>query len=208
LGRVGRIIGMEKRSLSLGAVSLLAMLVVLLGSPPEATLGSQVRLVYLHGAWVWTALLAFSASAGCGLVGLLRGASRLHRWSQAFGFVGILFWVTYLPMSLWTMQANWNGLYLSEPRWRIGVDFAIAGILLQAGARILDRPDWTSLVNVLFLTALIWSLANAEQVMHPPSPILNANSLAIPTFFLAILVLCIAAAFQLGKWIYLRSEGS
>ena len=31
--------------------------------PSEESLGSNVRLVYLHGAWVWTALIGFAAAA-------------------------------------------------------------------------------------------------------------------------------------------------
>jgi hypothetical protein len=193
------------RPLLFFGVSMASMLVFALVGPSEATLGANVRLVYLHGAWVWTALIAFAASAGCGLIGLLRRAGRLQRWSQALGLTGIIFWVTYLPLSLATMQANWNGLYLSEPRWRIGLDFAIAGLLLQAGLQILHKTEWTSLLNVLFFTALAWMLADAEQVMHPPSPILRADSLAIRLFFLAILTLCLSAAFHLSKWICLRS---
>lgn len=194
-----------KRPLPLFGVSLVSTLALAWVGPSEATVGANVRLVYLHGTWVWAALIAFAASAVCGLMGLLRRAGRFQRWSRSLGLVGILFWVTSLPLSLATMQANWNGLYLSEPRWRIGVDFAVAGVLLQAGSQILAHDGWTSLLNALFFSTLVWRLVNAEQVMHPPSPVLNADSLAIRWFFLAMLALYLSAAYFLGKWIFLRS---
>ena len=53
--------------LTLGAIAVCTWL-----GPSERALGSQVRVVYLHGAWVWTALAAFVASGVAGLVGLLR----------------------------------------------------------------------------------------------------------------------------------------
>src|SRR5690606_9937862 len=93
-------------------------------SPAERTLGLNVRVVYLHGAWVWAALAAFLAAAGAGLAGFIRdrasenGSLTLHRWSRALGRTGLLFWITYLPLSMWAMQTNWNGLFLAEPRWR------------------------------------------------------------------------------------------
>jgi hypothetical protein len=92
-----------------------------------------VRVVYLHGVWVWAALAGFLAAAVVGLAGLVSRRWKLHLWSRALGRSGLFFWITYLPISLWAMQANWNGLYLAEPRWRIGLIFAIGGLLMQIG---------------------------------------------------------------------------
>src|SRR4030042_2713933 len=92
-------------------------------SPSEAGPGANARLAYLHGAWVWTALAAIVGAGLAGLAGLALRRGRWQEWSVALGQAGVFFWVTYLPLSLWTMQANWNGLFLDEPRWRIGVHF-------------------------------------------------------------------------------------
>lgn len=196
----------RRSPLVLSVASLSAMAVLAAFAPREATLGSKVRLVYVHGAWVWTALLTFGAAAGSGILGLLARVPKLQRWSHAMGVVGAFFWVTYLPLSLWTMQVNWNGLYLSEPRWRIGLDFAVIALLFQAGAFIVDRMALTSALNALFFMSLIWMLARAEQVMHPPSPIFNADGPAIPLFFVGMMALCLFAALQMGRWLILRSQ--
>jgi hypothetical protein len=111
--------------------------------PAERLLGANVRVVYLHGAWVWTALAAFVAAGLVGLAGLLTRRAALHCWSRALGHTGLLFWVTYLPISIWAMQTNWNGLFLAEPRWRLALVFAVSGLLLQLGLALLDRPAWT-----------------------------------------------------------------
>jgi hypothetical protein len=173
--------------------------------PPERTLGVNVRLVYLHGAWVWTALISFSASALFGVAGLATGQTRLQQWSVALGQAGIFFWVTYLPLSLWTMMANWNGLYLTEPRWRIAVDFAIIGLLLQGAIVLFKRPDWASAINTIYLATLLASLTQAEQVMHPSSPILASNSLSIRFFFGGLVAICLTTAWQLTRWLRSRS---
>ena len=46
--------------------------------PEEATLGTNVRVVYLHGAWVWTSLAAFIAAAALGLIALILRRENLH----------------------------------------------------------------------------------------------------------------------------------
>lgn len=185
---------------------LFAFLLALIGaltalSPSEVTLGANARLVYLHGAWVWTALAAIGGAGLAGLVGLALRRERIRLWSIALGQAGVFFWVTYLPLSLWTMQANWNGLYLDEPRWRIGVHFAVAGILLQAALLVVGNSGWASLFNALFAAALGVSLAGADAVMHPASPIFSSGSALIESFFLALLAACLLACALLARWL-------
>ena len=98
------------------ALTLLAIALLALVSPPERSLGASVRIVYLHGAWVWTALAAFAAASLTGILGLVTRRESWQRWSLALGRTGLLFWITYLPLSMWAAQANWNGLFLAEPR--------------------------------------------------------------------------------------------
>ena len=140
--------------------------------PQEKSLGNNVRIVYLHGAWALTAEAALGLAAVAGLLGILFRRNNLHRWSAALEYSGLFFWVTYLPLSLWAMQANWNGLFLAEPRFRAAVIFSVTGVLLQIGLTLLARPVFSSLFNVLYFVALRIGLAHADYVMHPPpSPI-------------------------------------
>jgi hypothetical protein len=71
------------------------------GGPPEKSLGSSVRVVYLHGAWVWTALAGFFAAGLAGLAALLTSQKVLHNWSRALGRTGLVFWISYLSISVW-----------------------------------------------------------------------------------------------------------
>ncbi|MDL1949668.1 hypothetical protein FBQ97_07630, partial [Acidobacteria bacterium ACD] len=52
-------------------IVLLLIVILALFGPEEQSLGSNVRLVYLHGAWVLTAEIAFLAAALAGLLGLI-----------------------------------------------------------------------------------------------------------------------------------------
>jgi hypothetical protein len=169
--------------------------------PREASLGADVRIVYLHAAWVLAAEAALALAALTGLLGILRRRERAQRWSTALGRTGIFFWVTYLPLSLWAMQANWNGLFLSEPRFRIAVIYAAAGVLAQIGASLLARPPVTCLINFAFGLALWFALSRADYVLHPPpSPIFSSGILALQLFFVGTLFLTMAAAYFMTRW--------
>jgi hypothetical protein len=190
----------HKHLLGCGVMILLIFALALLG-PEEKTLGPSVRIVYLHGAWVLAAEAAFIAAAVAGLIGLIIRRGSFQRWSAAIGRTGICMWISYLPLSMWAMQANWNGLFLSEPRFRLAVTFAVVGLLLQVGLWLMDRPWLTSLANILFLLALRLSFSQAAYVMHPPpSPIFNSGNALIIGFFILLNLLTWLAGYFLTRW--------
>jgi hypothetical protein len=182
-------------------VTVLVIAVLTLFGPEEQSLGSNVKIVYLHGAWVLAAELAFAAAALVGLLALILRRDRLHQWSAALGRTGILFWVTYLPLSLWAMQANWNGLFLAEPRFRLALTFAVVGALLQVGLWLVNIDWLTSLSNLVFFVALRVVFSTASDVMHPPpSPIFNSGLWNIIIFFILLNIFAWLAAYFLTRW--------
>jgi hypothetical protein len=190
-----------KSNLLLFVVSVILIALLALFGPEEQSLGANVRIVYLHGAWVLTAELVLLLAGLAGLIGLLTPRKDFHGWSAALGRTGIFFWVTYLPLSLWAMESNWNGLFLSEPRFRLAVIFAVTGVLLQAGLWIINM-DWvTSLANLVFIVVLRLVFASASNVMHPPpSPIFNSGNYTIIGFFVGMIALSVVAAYFLTRW--------
>jgi hypothetical protein len=177
-------------------ITVIVIALLALFGPEEQSLGSNVRIVYLHGAWVLAAELAFLAAGLAGLIALASKKDLFHNWSAALGRTGIVFWVTYLPLSLWAMQANWNGLFLVEPRFRLALIFAVTGVLLQVGLWVIDISWVTSLANVIYIAVLRAIFATADNVMHPPpSPIFNSGNYAIIGFFVAMILLSLLAAY-------------
>ena len=183
-------------------LAVLAIAVMALFGPEEQSLGSNVRLVYLHGAWVLTAEIAFIAAALAGLLGLVLRRDLFHAWSAALGRTGIIFWVTYLPLSMLAMQSNWNGLFLAEPRFRLAMIFAITGVLLQLGLWLFNIPWLTSLANIIYIITLRVIFATAENIMHPPpSPIFNSGNYVIIGFFVGLNLLAWLAAYFLTRFL-------
>jgi hypothetical protein len=158
-------------------------------APLERTLGERARLVYFHGAWVWAGKVAFAAAALSGLTGLLLRRCFWQRVSLALGWTGMMFWLTYLPLSLLVQQMNWGGIFWDEPRWRVPFIFGVVGLLLQVGLILMEDLRLASAVNLGFGAALWWALGNVQNVLHPDSPILQSDAVRIQAFFAVLLVL-------------------
>jgi len=183
------------------SITVIVIALLTLFGPEEKSLGSNVRIVYLHGAWVMAAEAAFIAAALAGLLGLVLRRDIFHAWSAALGKTGILFWITYLPLSLIAMQANWNGLFLAEPRFRIALMFAVTGVLLQAGLWLFNISWLTSFANILYIIALRVVFATAQNVMHPPpSPIFNSGNYLIIGFFIGLNLMAFVEAYFLTRF--------
>jgi hypothetical protein len=178
---------------------LAGILAVLDLSPSECSLGTNVRIVYLRGAWAWTALAAFAASGFLGLGGLLSGRQTHHRWLGAMAQTGAFFWVPYVPLTPMAMQANSNGLFLDERRWRLALNFSVVAVLLQLGPLSLDHLRFSRAMDLMFMLALGFGLLTTREVMHPASPIFSSPSMAIRAFFTALLGLCWLAGWQLAR---------
>jgi hypothetical protein len=168
-------------------------------SPLEKTLGANARIVYLHGAWVWAALAGILLAALVGLLGLLLRRQTLHAWSLALGRAGLLMWVLFLPQSLYVMQANWNGLFLDEPRFRIPLNLAIVGVLLQVGLSFFATGLWTSLGNLAFGIAVMVVMGSLQAVLHPESPIFTTGEWQIQFFFFGLVILLLALVIQIAQ---------
>jgi len=182
-------------------ITIILIAVLSLFGPADQTLGSNVRIVYLHGAWVLTAELVFILAGLAGLIALITRHDLYYNWSTALGRAGIFFWITYLPLSIWAMQANWNGLFLAEPRFRLAVTFAVVGVLLQLGLWIININWLTAISNFIYIIILLFEFSRAQYVMHPPpSPIFNSGNWQIIGFFIALNLIVWLAAYFMTIW--------
>ena len=189
-------------------ITLIAIWLTAATAPLERTLGENARLVYLHGAWVWTAMVFFLLAGIAGLVGLVSRRQDVHQWSRALGRTALLLWIAFLPQSLYLMQENWSGIFLDEPRFRIPLNLAIVGLLLQVGVSFFPAK-YASLSNILFSIALFWTMGGIQTVLHPEGPIQGSGSTSIQLYFVALLVLMIALGIQITIiWCRWSSKGA
>lgn len=171
-------------------------------APPERTLGSQARLIYFHGGWVWAALIGFGISGALGLFGILSRKISLLAWSIALQRSALIFWLLFLPMSLWVMQVSWNGLFLAEPRFRIPFNFALIGLIFQVATTLIANLRLSGLVNFLFVGGLFWALGGAEYILHPQMPILHSQAGILRYIFFTLVILFCGVCWSLADLFY------
>jgi hypothetical protein len=192
----------KREWIGLTLVALAAVVLVLTwAAPRDATLRDASPIVYLHGALVWTAILAFTAAGVVGLAGLVWDREKLHIWSVALARTGLLFWILYLPVSMWASQVTWNGIPFDDPRYRTAFQILVVAGAFQIAAALWGTKSRLGSGLNAALAVILWVLTlTTEDVMHPPSPMRTSAS-TIQFFFALLVGGCGLAALQVTRWI-------
>jgi hypothetical protein len=183
---------------------LVACLVILCFIPPEKTLGNLIRLIYFHGAWIWSAILLCTIAGVYGLLAILFRKPRFHKNSSAFGWIGLIFLLLYLPMALLVMKLSWGGLFLSEPRWSIPFSITLADLLVQVGVYFIKIPTVSSLANLGIGTILVYNISKIQSVLHPEAPIQASGSISNQVYFYLLLVCLLIFGILLSRLLFNR----
>ena len=188
-------------------ISIIILALLMVFGPVEKTLGANIRLVLLHGAWVWTGKVAFGLASIFSLAAILW--AKKDTWfniSRASAYTGLFFWLTYLPMSLVVMQLNWGGLFFDEPRWRIPFLFGVIAVLLQVGLWLFNNRWITIAGNFIFGIALWWQLGSIQNILHPDMPVATSDSNNIQLYFVVLVILTVILGIQIGLRLYKRFQ--
>lgn len=194
----------------LWAIGLLILLGVLLWlSPAERTLGQTVKLIYLHGALVRTALFLLAIGLPFSLVGLLRGRPRSILWGQAFFGSATVIWLVHTLFSMVTTRIAW-GVWIAwfEPRTRFTFGMAATLLIAIAAIRLVDDPRFAALAATLTAGAALLLIPRLGAVQHPLDPIGTSPSNLIKGFYAAIVLASTALGGLLALWLHAKLAAS
>ena len=171
-------------------------------APNDVTLAGTSKVVYLHGALVWTSLLTLTAAGVVGFAALVamrfKRDNALHAWTLALGRTGLIFWAAYIPISMLASRMAWNAVFLAEPRYTTAFRVLAAGIIVQVIVWLVNRPIVSSSLHAV-LAGVIWELLlTTPSVLHPDNPILRSTP-SIQFFFGLIVLACGMAALQVVR---------
>ena len=184
---------------------LAAIGVILFRAPLEQTLGSGIRVVYLHVALIWASLLGLLLNGVLGLAVAVTERPFLERWRQILGWLFIGLFVLGVLVSLWAQQVNWGGILWREPRNVSVFNVTAVALITQILADWSPRLRWRGLLSVALAAFILWEIPRAELVMHPGDPIGGSTSSAIQFTFYSLAILCFLAVLWLA-WIAYRRK--
>jgi hypothetical protein len=197
-----------RKGLPLVAVVLAAFLVIwVLLSPAESRLGNLVKLVYVHGALVWTGLLAFSVAGLLGLLALVVRRPTWYRATQAAGLAALIVWGVYVISAIAVTGLTWGQLIAwNEPRVRATGLILLAAIVLFIVTRLVDQSAFTAVVN-LAMGVVPWVVVRqADAIRHPVDPIGGSGSATIQGFYGLIVITVALLAGTLILWLWTGLE--
>jgi hypothetical protein len=178
----------EKNILLIVAGLVFSALLIVRISPVEETLGSSVRLVYLHGSLTWVAIITYTLAGLLGLFHLLSGRKFFCCWSYAFGRTSLLLWVINFLLSLVVMTLIWGKIAWNEPRIIMTTSILFFSLLFLLLSVTFDKPKLIAFFNLLMSIILWISLIKTKVVIHPQNPITSSSSLEIRVSFLLIIL--------------------
>jgi hypothetical protein len=184
------------------ALLLAAMGVILFRAPLEQTLGSGIRVVYLHVALIWAGMAGLLLNGLLGLVVAVTERPLLERWRQILGWLFIALFVLGVIVSLWAQAVNWGGILWREPRNVAVFNVTAVALITQILADWTPRLRWRGLLSASLAAFLLWEIPRAELVMHPGDPIGSSNSSSIQFTFYSLAILCFLAILCLAWIVY------
>lgn len=190
--------------IALGIVAA-AVAALLLLAPVEASMGSGIRIVYLHVALIWTAMLGFAAT---GLIGAGVAVTNRPGWlrtMQMVGWVTFGFYVASVIVSLIAEQVNWGAILWQEPRNTAVFNGTAVALIVLILSHMLPWRRLAGLLAVGLAAFIVLSLPGAERVFHPTDPIGSSTSGAIQNTFYGAFLLT-TAALSLVIWQVKRSR--
>ncbi len=191
----------------IGLSVLLALLLWL--APAEQTLGQAVKLVYLHGALVRTAMALFAIALPINLVALIRDQGNWATWGKALVWGAAAIWLAHTLFSMVTTYATWGiAIAWFEPRTRFTFGLAGVSVLFIAAAHLVNNARFSSLVFVVLSGLVLSMLPRLGFIQHPLDPIGTSTSSAIRAFYAVILLVTLILGGLLVTWIRTKSVKS
>jgi hypothetical protein len=194
--------------LTINAGLLGTLLVLLLLSPAEATLGNVVKIVYAHGAAERISAYAYLIAGGLGLVQLALNRPGLALWTRATTETAIVFWLAQFLISLPAQILAWGALTWNEPRVIGAVWILVLTGLVYAVALWIGDTSWMALAATANAAIVLVVLRGSINILHPLNPIIGSDSAGIKMAYAAIVLVTGTLAFQLARYLAGRAANA
>ena len=171
----------------------------LLLAPPERTMGTTIRPVYLHVAATVAGLTMLYITAGLGLVRTAGLLPRLDGWLRRLWAGGVVMFGLGFVLSLLAAQVAWGGIFWAEPRVRASVGVLAVGMIVWAVAPRVRKMAAGHLLWPVALAAIMAMLASAQRIIHPESPVQDVTPWGIRGTFYGLTVIMLLTGWSVAQ---------
>lgn len=170
--------------------------------PEEATLGSVIKVIFLHGALVRVGLVAFGVAAVLGLVCLFKQGAAALRWCLAVQKTAVIVWVVYALTSMVSTRLSWGEwIAWEEPRVQASIHVLWLSLACLALVLWVNSRVFTGLAN-LVVGVMAWVLVRGASLLrHPFNPIGDSGSLQYPIYYWVMVASLLILATALVYWL-------
>lgn len=180
------------------AGAVVAVVILALLSPEEQTLGSMLRLVFVHAALMWVSFFMYTLAAVLSLLYLVGGKQSHFLWGESSVRTAMLILLVTGLLGLITAKITWGGIIWQEPRMAMLAKMLLASAFAFILSFVISKKI-IAVVNVLLGATIWWLLLGTQKIIHPNSPIFTSNSTAIKVFSLLIAFVLGIMALQIAR---------
>ena len=185
-------------------VLLIAMAIVVWLSPEERTLGTRIKIVYIHVSFVWTGLTGILLTGLLSVWYLLRPSTKwLGKFLPVMSITSLIIFGIGFVLSLAAAKINWGAIPWTEPRAIGAMRILAMGLIIQVLAFWFPQYRLRAVLNIGLLIFAGLTSATMRNAVHPTNPIFTSesNSFAIAVLTLTGLVMLLAWwVMQMGYW--------
>jgi hypothetical protein len=192
---------------ALGAFLVLAGVLSL---PTDRRLGEITRLVFFHGAFVWTAILLSLLGGVLAVMYLARGGGARERGSQERNLSWVLSlstvaWVIVFGLSFPVMLLSWGGILWTEGRLVMAMLVVSLYLIVWAVAFMWEKTVVAALGLLVSALAVVGMVLLVPARFHPDNPVFGSGDPRFIGGFLLILGGMVLVATALLAWRWRRS---
>ncbi len=184
----------EKRLFLITACfSIIVFLLAIL--PPEARLGSKVRLVYFHASIAENAIVFFLMAAALAIIYFTSGRERSFLRAKSFFLVGFYLWIFQTILGGLNMKIIWGEFFWTEPKAKMGLVLLLLSVIIYIFSEFLSVASILSALYILMGASSVVGLAFTSDVFHPKNAIFGSDVFIYKVIFILLVALFFLISF-------------
>lgn len=170
---------------------------LILVSPEEKTLGTLIKLIYLHSALITAGLSLFTAA---GLVSLISLFKRRTNFELLFAIekTAIIFWVAATITGDLASVFIWGGINPGEPRFAATMIIVLLSVSVYFISTSVENNKIVSLLGIGLALSVWVIMGTAGKILHPDNPFTDSGTIQI--YFFLITFVFLAASVLTVRW--------